>query len=176
VHETPADLARLQRLLDRSYDGAGTHLRSIITPARRLTAVELCARLQGMCLLVLATTTADGRPIAGPVDGIFFGGAWYFGSGPDSVRFRHIRQRPDVSASHVPSEELAVTAHGRARLVDVAAPELAGFRRALLDIYVPRFGADWERFLDSGPIYARIDAERMFTFHLEPVDLAELTP
>jgi hypothetical protein len=34
-----------------------------------------------------------------------------------------------------------------------------------LEIYVPRYGSDWERdFLDSGPAYMRIDAERMFTF------------
>jgi len=33
---------------------------------------------------------------------------------------------------------------------------------------VPRYGAQWESFLDSGPQYARIDAERMFTFHMPP--------
>jgi hypothetical protein len=80
------------------------------------------------------------------------------------VRFRHIRTRPQVSATHVPGEELAVTVHGHAAPVDVRADAGAGFRRALLDVYVPRYGADWEEFLDSGPVYARIDAERMFTF------------
>ena len=40
-----------------------------------------------------------------------------------------------------------------------------GFRETLLEIYVPRYGAGWESdFLDSGPVYARIDADRMFTF------------
>ena len=48
-------------------------------------------------------------------------------------------------------------------------PENAGLRQAVLDIYVPRYGPGWEQeFLDSGPIYARIEAERMFTFHMEP--------
>ncbi len=33
---------------------------------------------------------------------------------------------------------------------------------------MPRYGSQWEtEFLDSGPVYARIDAERMFTFHME---------
>jgi hypothetical protein len=82
------------------------------------------------------------------------------------VRFQHIRHRPQVSATHLPGEELAVTVHGRARIIDVSAPEHAGFRRTLLDIYVPRYGAEWERFLDSGVVYARIDAERMFTLHM----------
>jgi hypothetical protein len=87
VHETPADLAALQDLLDRSYATAGHHLLSIITPDRRLSAEQLADRLTGMCLLALATVTADGRPIVGPVDGIFFRGAFHFGSSPDSVRF-----------------------------------------------------------------------------------------
>ncbi len=114
-----------------------------------------------MCLLALATVTADGRPVVGPVDGVFFRGAFHFGSAPDSVRFRHIDARPRVSATHLPGEELAVTVHGTAKRVPVE----GGFREALLEIYVPRYGAEWEaEFLDSGPVYARIDAERMFAF------------
>jgi hypothetical protein len=33
---------------------------------------------------------------------------------------------------------------------------------------VPRYGPGWEEFLDSGPVYARIDADRMFTFSMPP--------
>jgi nitroimidazol reductase NimA-like FMN-containing flavoprotein (pyridoxamine 5'-phosphate oxidase superfamily) len=168
MHETAADLARLQDLLDRSDATAGRHLRSVITPERRLTAAQLAARLQGMRLLALATVTADGRPLVGPVDGILYRGAFHFGSAADSVRIRHIRSRPPVSATHLPGEELAVTVHGRATIIDVSDPEHAGFRRTLLGIYVPRYGEEWERFLDSGVVYARIDADRMFTFHMAP--------
>jgi nitroimidazol reductase NimA-like FMN-containing flavoprotein (pyridoxamine 5'-phosphate oxidase superfamily) len=168
VHERPEDIAALQDLLDSSYARAGEHLLSIHTPERRLDAEQLCERLTGMCLLALATTTADGRPIVGPVDGIFYRGAFHFGSSPDSVRFRHIRARPAVSATHIPREELAVTVHGQAVPIDVKAPEHAGFRETLLEVYLPRYGAEWEEFLDSGPVYARIDAERMFAFFIEP--------
>lgn len=164
MHESPADVAALQALLDRSYATAGAHLLSIHTPERRLGAPQVCERLTGMCLLSLATVTADGRPIVGPVDGIFHRGAFHFGSAPDSVRFRHIRSRPHVSATHLPGEELAVTVHGRASPADIHGEDGADFRRTLLEVYVPRYGPDWERFLDSGPIYARIDAERMFAF------------
>jgi nitroimidazol reductase NimA-like FMN-containing flavoprotein (pyridoxamine 5'-phosphate oxidase superfamily) len=167
MHETATDLAVLQELLDRSYDAAGPHLRRIITPERRLTAEQLAERLTGMSLLSLATVTADGRPIVGPVDGVFMRGAFHFGSSPDSVRFRHIRVRPQVSATHLPGEELAVTVHGRATPVDVQGESGAELRRTLLEVYVPRYGPEWEEFLDSGPVYARIDAERMFTFHME---------
>ena len=165
MHETSADLAALQDLLDRSYGGAGQHLRRILTPERRMNAEQVAERLTGMCLLALATATADGRPIVGPVDGIFFRGAFHFGSAPDSVRFRHIRQRPHVSATHLPGEELAVTVHGRAVEADVS--KGTDLRQAFLEVYVPRYGPGWEKFLDSGPVYARIEADRMFTFQME---------
>jgi hypothetical protein len=166
MHESPADIAALQGLLDRSYAAAGPHLLRIHTPERRLDAEHVVERLTGMCLLALATVTADGRPIVGPVDGIFYRGAFHFGSAPDSVRFRHIDARPQVSATHLPGEELAITVHGRAVPLDLQGEEGAGLRRALLDIYVPRYGPEWEDFLDSGPVYARIDATRMFSFSM----------
>jgi hypothetical protein len=164
VHETPADIEALQELIDRSYTAAGEHLLRIHSPERRLSAEQVAERLTGMCLLTLATVTSDCRPIAGPVDGIFYRSAFHFGSSPDSVRFRHIGDRPQVSATHLPGEELGITVHGHATPVDVRAEEGAGFRQVLLDIYVPRYGEQWEEFLDSGPLYARIEADRMFTF------------
>jgi uncharacterized pyridoxamine 5'-phosphate oxidase family protein len=168
MHETPDDIAALQQLIDRSYASAGPHMLRIHDPERRLSAEQLSERLTGMCLLTLATVTADGRPIAGPVDGIFYRGAFHFGSAPDSVRFRHIRKRPQVSAVHLPGEELAVSVHGRAVLVDVSAPENQEFRQTVLDIYVPRYGPEWQRdIMDAGASYARIEAERMFTFAME---------
>ena len=164
MHETPADLERLQWLLDDSYARAGDHLREVNTADRRLDAVALAAELTGMRLLVLATVTADGRPIAGPVDGIFYRGSFYFGSSPDSVRFRHIRARPAVTATHLPGEELSVTVHGNASLIDVNGAEHRAFRQTLLDIYTPRYGPTWESFLEAGAVYARISATRMYTF------------
>ncbi len=166
MHESPEEIAALQALLDRSYAAARPHLLRIHTPERRLTAEQLADQLQGMRLLTLATVTADGRPLTGPVDGVFLHGAFHFGSSPDSTRFRHIAKRPQVSATHLPGEELSITVHGRATIVDVQAPEGADLRRALLDIYVPRYGAEWEQFMDSGPLFARIDAERMYTFSM----------
>jgi nitroimidazol reductase NimA-like FMN-containing flavoprotein (pyridoxamine 5'-phosphate oxidase superfamily) len=167
MKETADDLRVLQALLDRSYEGAGAHLLRITTPERRLSAEDVVEQLQGMTLLALATVSGDCRPFVGPVDGVFFRGAFYFGSAPDSLRFRHIAKRPQVSATHVPREELAVTVHGRAVPVDVRAAEHAEYRATLLEIYVPRYGPEWEKFLDSGVLYARIDAEKMLTFSME---------
>jgi hypothetical protein len=171
MHETPEDIAALQGLLDGSYDAAGSHLRGITTPERRVSAAQLCEQLTGMVLLVLATVAADGRPIAGPVDGIFYRGAFHFGTSPHAVRARHVRARPQVSATHLPREEFAVTVHGRALPVDVRAAEGAGVRATLLEIYVPRYGEEWEQFIDppdseEAPVYFRIDADKMFSFQM----------
>ncbi len=164
MHEAPADLAALQKLIDDSYARAGRHLADVHDPRRRGTAEEIAERLTGMRLLVLAAATADGRPRTGPVDGIFYRGAFHFTSAPDSVRFHHLRARPHVSATHLPGEELAVTVHGRAVEVDLKDPEHAGLRPTILDIYGSRHGPEWEELLDSGPVCARIEPERMFAF------------
>jgi uncharacterized pyridoxamine 5'-phosphate oxidase family protein len=166
VHETAADLEALQRLIDASFEASGAHLRRIITPERRIDATALAARLTGVRLLALATSTADGRPIVGPVDGIFYRGAFWFGSAPDSVRFRHIRARPDVSATHIEGEPFAVTVHGRAHIHDLREPAAARFRDALAEVYAPRYGAEWIGWAEQHP-YARIDARRMYTFVYE---------
>jgi Pyridoxamine 5'-phosphate oxidase len=164
MHESADDLRALQSLLDRSFAGAGAHLLEIITPDRRLTAGALCARLDGMRLLALATVSSAGRPLVGPVDGIFFRGAFHFGSSPDSVRVRHLRSRPQVSATHLPGESFAVTVHGDVTFLDLADSAQTELRATLLDHYVPQYGPEWESFLDAN-VYARIDAQRMFVFH-----------
>ena len=163
--ETPEELDNLQQLLDRSMAGAGEHLRGIITDERRLPAAELARRLQGMRLLAVATVTADGRPLAGPVDGYFLHGTFWFSSARNSVRMRHLAARPAVSAIHLPGEELAVTVHGQAQLVDLRDPAGAELRQAMLDWYVPRQGPEFETWLDAlDAVAARIEPEKIFTF------------
>ena len=165
--ETPGDLDRLQQLLDLSMASAGPHLRSIITDERRLTAPQLCDRLQGMRLIALATVTADGRPLTGPVDGYLLHGSFCFSSGRDSVRMRHLAARPACSATHLPGEELAVSVHGRAELFDVSDPAHGELRQAMLDHYLPLQGPGFEEWLNGvDTVGARIVADKMFTFGL----------
>jgi hypothetical protein len=167
MYETPDEVNRLQQLLDESAAGSGPHLRSILTADRRLSAAQLCAMLQGMCLLVVSTVTADGRPLAGPVDGYLLHGSFYFSSGRDSVRMRHLAARPAVSAVHLPGDELAVTVHGRADLFELRGPGRSDLRQAMLDHYLPKQGPAFESWLDNvDGLGARIEAEKMFTFHM----------
>jgi hypothetical protein len=168
VRETGEELERLQRLLDASAQSAGPHLRDIITDDRRLTARELCDELQGMRLLVLGTATADGRPLVGPVDGYFIHGSFWFSSGKDSVRMRHIAARPFVSATYLPGEQLAITVHGRAELFEISDPHRPELRQAMLDHYLPLQGPSFEEWLNEGDSFgARIEADKMFTFKME---------
>jgi nitroimidazol reductase NimA-like FMN-containing flavoprotein (pyridoxamine 5'-phosphate oxidase superfamily) len=161
----------LDALLQASAAAAGPHLASIATSEHQLSAAQLSDRLQGMRLLVVATVTADGRPLVGPVDGYFLRGSFYFSTGRDSVRIRHLAARPQISATHVPGEELAVTVHGRAELFAMTPDEGspgAVLRQAMLDHYLPKQGPDFEEWLDdSEAVGARIVAEKMFTFRME---------
>jgi general stress protein 26 len=175
MHETPGDLQWLQALLDRSFANAGGHLLSIFEPSRRLTADQVSRVLTGMRLLDVATVTAKGEPRVGPVDGHFHRARFYFGSSPESVRFRHIRARPAVSASHTVGEQLAVVVHGTATIIDVSAPEHEAFRLQLQETYgrqpaftdyLEKHGMSWDDWFTEA-LYARIDPEKMFTFALE---------
>ena len=163
--ETPEEMDGLQQLLDRSAAAAGPHLRGIISDDRRLSATAVCQLLQGLRLLVVATVTADGRPLAGPVDGYFLHGSFYFSSGRNSVRMRHLAVRPAVSATYLPGENLALTVHGRAELFDVNDPARGELRQAMLDHYLPLQGPGFQTWLDQADaVGARIVAEKMFTF------------
>ncbi len=165
--ETPEELARLDALLDESMAAAGDHLRAIVTPERRLTAAELCERLQGMRLLVVASVAADGRPFTAPVDGYLLHGAFEFSSGRRSVKMRHLATRPAVSATHLPGDELCVTVHGRAVRFDVLDPAHPDLRQAMLDYYLPTQGPAFGEWLEQeNPIGVRIEPARMFTFAL----------
>jgi hypothetical protein len=166
--ETPEELVRLQDLLDKSMASAGPHLHDIIGTEVRLNARQLTERLTGMRLLVLATVTADGRPLTAPVDGYFLHGAFWFSLGAMAVRASHLTARPQASATHLPGESLAVTVHGSAQRYDFRGSECAELRQAMLDHYLPLQGpsfAEWMGEVDA--VAARLVPARMFTFQME---------
>lgn len=169
MYETPADLERLQQLLDDSDARGGAHLRAVITEERRLSAAELAGQLSGMKLLTLASTSSDGAPIAAPVDGIFYRGEFWFGSAPNSLRFQHIRKRPRVSVTHLPGEHLGITIHGTAYIEGGPGDLPQAFRDLCVEIY----GDGWLTWGDES-LYARIEPRRMFTFSLDPAEAERL--
>jgi hypothetical protein len=159
MHETPLDLLELTELLDCSYAQAGEHLRSIFTPERRIPADELVALMPGVQVLNLATVSRACAPRVAPVDGLFYRGRFWFGSAAASARFTHLRERPQVSASHTRGEELAVIVHGTAALIETGDPANAGFADYYRDVY----GFGWEEW-DLPVQFARIDATHLYTY------------
>lgn len=166
MHETANDIADLQQLLDASHARAGEYLKSIFNEDRRIGAEEVCRLLTGVNVIVVATAGASGTPLTSPVDGAFYRGEFYFGSSPDSVRLRHLRARPQASATHARGEDLAVIVHGEAEVVDFADAYHAGLRECLVEIYSPKYGHDWIEWAEDSAVYARIRARVMFTYEI----------
>jgi hypothetical protein len=159
MHETPEDLLALEELLDRSRASAGAHLRSIFSDEWAINALGVAGRLLGVQILHLGTVTAAGEPRVSPVDGLFFRGAFHFGTSPDAMRAVHLRARPAVSGSVTHGEEFAVIVHGRAVEFEFDTPE----QEALRGYYREVYGEGWEGFRRGNP-YWRIEAERLFAF------------
>jgi hypothetical protein len=167
MHETAEDIAWLQDLLDRSYERAGDHLRSITTPPRRIAAGELGPLLPGVQIIDLATVTTKGLPRVGPVDGLFFRAHWYFSSAKSSLRYRNLMRNPNVSAAHTRGEEISIVVHGKAHAFNIDDPDHAPFKEYAHAVYVPLYGDAWLKFANSPDIfYARIDPALMFTFRM----------
>jgi len=112
-----------------------------------------------MTLLSLATVNSRCEPIMGPVDGVFYRRNLWFGSAGNSLRFRHIRARPQVSATHTRGEDLVVTVHGKAIEIDKGSGDYEDFKECLREVY----GNDWDSwgYWETAP-YAWIEPRVMF--------------
>ncbi len=160
MDETPAELADLQELIDRSFASAGDHLRAIVRPERRLTARQVAAYLQGVKHLAVATVTASGQPRVAPVDGLFWHGYFHFSTAASSVRARHLTARPAVSAAHVVADQVAFWTYGRAQLVRPGDAVWDAFEEHWREVYDGGAASDWA----PDPVYVRIVPERFFAY------------
>ena len=163
MRETVAHLNRLQTVIDNTYRRAGRHLMTIHTDERRLGARDVCELLQGVCVMDLATVSSLGSPMVAPVDGLFLHGEFWFGSAPDSLRFRHIRRNPRVSAAFTRGEEISIVVHGVAHEIDTATGQFDDLRDYCLEVYGPEFDSwgYWENYP-----YARLGAHRFYAARL----------
>jgi len=163
MHETPEQTARLQTLIDRSYETAGEHLLSIHIPEWRLGAAEICEELQNVCVLDLATVSPAGKPVVAPVDGLFLHGQFWFGSSQKSQRFHHIRRNNNISAAHTRGEELSILIHGLAHEIDTATGEYDHLREYCREVYGQNY--DSFDFWGKEP-FAWIEAQRMYAIRI----------
>lgn len=167
MHETREEIDALQRVLDGSYEQAGEHYRSIHTSARRLTAIEVCGLLKGVCVFDLATVNSLGHPIVAPIDGLFLHATLWFGSSQRSLRFKHIRQNPWVSAAFTKGEELSILVHGKAHEIDTNLQEFQPLHDYCVETYGPTYDS-WG-FWGNEP-FAWIEPTRIFASRPGPGD------
>ena len=164
--ETPQELLALQELLDTSFAGASEHLKSIMTPERRLSAERLVAELPSPAVLNIATVTAAGEPRLSAVDGHFLHGQWYFTTAADSPKARQLRARLAISASFTPRDGFGVFCHGRARGLE-GAP-----RQMLRDHFIATYGVDPETW---GTIaYFGVDASWLVGFAMTDEEMVQI--
>lgn len=163
-----AELDALQNLLDASFERASGHLRSIMTPERRLTAERLVAELPCPAVLNIATVTARGEPRISAVDGHFLRGHWYFTTDGTSPKAVQLAARPAISASFTPRDGYGVFCHGRV----VELP--AGAERQMVgEHWVEVYGQSLEDF-GVGIFCARIDADWLVAFAMTPEEEVEI--
>jgi hypothetical protein len=141
--ESPADLQRLQDALDRSYRNAGRHIRTTFTEESRLSASDLVYSLPGIFEIHLAVTTADGAPMAAPVDAAMFQGTIWFGLPLHSVRSKLVRRDPRVSGSYTRGGSFALIVHGKAVEVSTSDSLYANYSDHVYNLYVSMYGPKW---------------------------------
>jgi len=172
VHETSEELAALDELLARSFDGAGEHLTGIISPKRRLDARDLCRYLVGIRHLVVATTTHRGEPRCSAVDGLFFSGSFWFSTSASSLKATHLEARPAISAAHVVGDQVGVFVHGVARVVRGGSDE----SRRLSPLWREVYGSSPEDWMDDAgdARYVQIVATRLYTYAFDREQFEQL--
>ena len=158
--------AELQTLIDASFERSSEHLRSIMEPARRLTADRLVAELPCPAVLNIASVTIRGEPRISAVDGHFIDGQWQFTTAAQSPKVRQLLARPAISASFTPRDGYGVFCHGRAvALTGGARGEL---RQHFIDVY----GSDPETWGDIA--YFAVEASWLVGFAMTEEEMAQI--
>jgi Pyridoxamine 5'-phosphate oxidase len=169
VYETDVEFDDLQQLLDRSFAVSSEHLRSIMTPERRLDSRRLVTELDGVCVLSVATVTARGEPRLSAVDGHFLHGHWFFATDGGSPKVRQLAARPAVSAAYTPRDGLGVFCHGQAHRLERGSAQFDALDRHWTVMY----GASFDTLGDDIACL-RIDAQWLVGFAMTDAEMAEV--
>jgi hypothetical protein len=162
--ETEPEIDALQHLLDATLARANAHMRSIVTPERRLTARQVVAYLTGTRHIAFATTNRRGEPRVSPLDAVFIHGRFYAGTGAGAARVAHLRANPACSAVHMDGDRVGVTVNGRAEWIDRGHPGHGELVRVWIDTY----GSD--PYLLGDVVFFRIEPTSMWSFASNPAD------
>lgn len=161
--ETEAELDDLQGLLARTYERASEQYRQIVTPTRRLSARQVAALLAGKQFIAFATVTPGGAPRVMPLDALFIHGRWHWTTDAAAARIAHLQRDARCSATWFQGDELMVSVHGRAELIDAGHPDYEELESA------------WEREVGSRPgswgphvYHGRIEPTHLYAFAQHP--------
>lgn len=160
--ETDAELTALQDLLDRSFAASGTHLKSIVTGERRLTAVQVANYLQGVKHVSFATVSRKGEPRVAPLDGWFLHGQFIVSTAGNAMRTRYVRRNPSVSLAHVVGDDIGIWVHGTARFATRGDPLVDDYDRLATEAY----GSSPVNWGDV--VVMPIEARAMFAYAPDP--------
>ncbi|MDP9294961.1 MAG: pyridoxamine 5'-phosphate oxidase family protein [Actinomycetota bacterium] len=164
MHETPADLQRLQTLLDDSIERASAFLRSSFQmPEHSLSAAQLVAHLKGSLTVALGTVTARGEPRVAPIAAFFLRASFYMPTVAEAARARNLARRPGASLTYFEGTDLAVVAHGHAAIVDSENPDFAE-----LDATQVECGNQSVRDWPGHGVYLHLQPASLFTFARDP--------
>jgi hypothetical protein len=164
VRETAEELRQLQALLEASIAKASPFLRSSFEmPEHSLSASQLAARLDGALTVALGTVTAGGEPRVAPINALFLHGSFYIPTVAEAARARHIARRPGTSLTYFEGTDLAVIAHGRARIIAADHP---GF--AELDAAQVEHGNQSVHEWQGHGVYLHLHAEKIYTYVRRP--------
>ena len=164
MRETPAELQRLQTLLDDSVARASPFLRSSFQmPEHSLSATQLAAHLQDALTVALATVTARGEPRVAPISALFVHASFYVPTVAQSARAQHLARRPGASLTYFEGTDLAVIAHGGARIIDARHPDFAD-----LDATQVACGNQSVHEWSGDGVYVKVVAASLHTYAREP--------
>lgn len=168
MQEMPEDLARLQTLLERSIEQAGSFLRSSFEmPDHSLSAGQLVRYLQGLQVVSLATVTAKGEPRVAPIGALFYRGRFCIPTVATAARTSHIVRRPAVSLAYYQGVDLAIIVHGTAVVLAADHPEFA-----VLEEVHTAGGGQSPREWGEG-IFLRVEPNVMYTYARYPEQFPE---
>jgi hypothetical protein len=135
MFETEAELEELQRMFDAHMQRANRHMKSIVTPKRRLNARQVATYLQGTKHVAFATVTSKGEPRVSPLDALFIHGRFTMSTGLEATKLKHLRRNPACSLVHVDGDTIAVAANGTVEWIPREHPDHDEIHRAWTENY-----------------------------------------
>lgn len=174
MFETPDELRTLQSLLDTSWAGSSSHLKSIIRPGESTLDAEQVVRVcQGMCTLAIATVTRRGEPRISGADGHLLHGRWIVGTHRQAAKAQHLAARPGISATFMKGEQLGIFTHGHAVPLNPEGPSSDPAWPAIRNYLVDHYGDDGDESFWEESVWYRIDPTWMVAYSADPAGLLD---